>query len=302
MAVSDSYNATPQPDIPTAVIDAGDEEDAEELYAGGDVTTYLQLASEYAGKTPEDVAQLSDEQQAQVQEYVEQITSSTYDNATVTAPQPDSNAYGNEGAYDISEEAAYLLTVDYDDLTDAAVREANTEDASWKNVLDADEDVEALLEDAAVSEQDRQYGGQTTNMDNAYTLGYGDDAERNGKPYPEIAVVKQSMPKNIAGFTFTHPGSKDMVFVRDRLYKVDQGDRDKGERGTETHEIAHKLNPGKDEKTIRYIDGTPDNTLTWARDLGEIEDHRYARMHEQEQQSPQVPMGGEYGNSSYDAS
>jgi len=171
-----------------------------------------------------------------------------------------------DGAYDAEQPVLDEYMIEEEHAESADTRS----DTAWEAVRD-------LLQ------QDPDELGQYSEHDADESAGYMD-----------IAVVQTGMPSSVAGFTFTDPGADKAVFINDNLYKVDRGDRSNGERGTETHEEAHVLNPGKDELTVRYIDGTPDNTLTWAQDLGDREDHRYARMHEQEQQSIPGPVQTTY--------
>ena len=69
-----------------------------------------------------------------------------------------------------------------------------------------------------------------------------------------FGVSKQDMSPGLFGWTRTGSGK---VHVSNNLYKVD-------EEKTVQHEIMHLLHPGKDELTIRYLNGDtdPENTLS----------------------------------------
>ncbi len=76
----------------------------------------------------------------------------------------------------------------------------------------------------------------------------------NNSPNYSFSVIKEKMPSGLFGWTRTGSGR---VHVNNRLYKDD-------ELRTVRHEITHLLNPGKDELTIRYLNGDidPENTLS----------------------------------------
>ncbi len=67
-------------------------------------------------------------------------------------------------------------------------------------------------------------------------------------------VVREKMPSGLFGWTRDGSGK---VHVSDNLYSVD-------EKKTIEHEKTHLLHPGKDELTIRYINGDkdPENTVS----------------------------------------
>ena len=69
-----------------------------------------------------------------------------------------------------------------------------------------------------------------------------------------VSVEKESMPGGLFGWT--RPGT-GKVHVSDNLYSKD-------EKETIRHEKTHLMFPGKDELTIRYINGDtdPENTLS----------------------------------------
>ncbi len=75
-----------------------------------------------------------------------------------------------------------------------------------------------------------------------------------GGPNYSFSVIRESMPSGLFGWTRIGAGK---VHVNNNLYKKD-------ERRTVKHEITHLLNPGKDELTIRYLNGDidPEKTLS----------------------------------------
>lgn len=122
-----------------------------------------------------------------------------------------------------------------------------------------DDDAAALFEDTFYDVEGLDDGTYLAADEDAevaisYEVETDDDVE-----YPQITVKVHDMPDGLFGFTETGQTTdqKD-VHINSNLYETDQD--------TVNHEIAHQLNPGKDELQIRYINGDldPENTASLA--------------------------------------
>lgn len=173
------------------------------------------------------------------------------------------------------------LLEEYDEELDARMEQYGVEsEEGWAPLLEPDayeedidglDDVEAQLEEAydeAVGEA--QYWAEAPGSDGVSPELYGRylEEDENGTPYLEIAVVEQDMPDGLFGFT--QPFGPKVAHVNKALYKIDK-------QKTELHEgkngKGHWKERGKDEMTIRYINGDIDvqNTLSFqANNAGRI--------------------------------
>lgn len=126
---------------------------------------------------------------------------------------------------------------------------------------DAIEHYDRLLEEVEEETLDARY--VAVDEENDAAIEY--DVEfMDGPDYPAITVNKVSLPTGLFGFTNTdEKTSERSVQVSNTLYSVD-------EESTIAHEITHQLHPGKDELTIRYINGDidPGNTTSLAHKSG----------------------------------
>ncbi len=126
---------------------------------------------------------------------------------------------------------------------------------SFEDVID---EVEAYMDDPAeVPDEGLSY--VAVDEDEGLAVEYDVDIDEDGY-YADLAVNFMSMGSGLFGFTV--PGS-DSVQINDALYEVD-------EESTIRHEKTHHEHPGKDELTIRYINGDidPQHTITGSRELG----------------------------------
>ena len=140
--------------------------------------------------------------------------------------------------------------VDDDELYDMAEAElyedaAELFEASFEDALEAfeQEDVEEYV---------------ATVEDEAMAIEY--ELDDDSFEYPSIRVKVHEMQDGLFGFTdLSEPSSQASVHVNSNVYDIDF-------EGTPEHEKTHRMHQGKDELTIRYINGDldPENTLTMA--------------------------------------
>lgn len=162
----------------------------------------------------------------------------------------DNFVYGDDEAPDIAEEAVgeYWEQERSDD-------ELELFEDSFEDVID---EAEAYMDDPEeVPDEGLSY--VAVDEDEGLAVEYDVEIDEDGY-YADLAVNFTSMGSGLFGFTV--PGS-DSVQINDALYEVD-------EESTIRHEKTHHEHPGKDELTIRYINGDidPQNTITGSRELG----------------------------------
>ncbi|MCJ7429164.1 MAG: hypothetical protein MUP66_02115 [Candidatus Nanohaloarchaeota archaeon QJJ-5] len=128
----------------------------------------------------------------------------------------------------------------------------------------AQELFEASFEDALEAfEQDDVEEYIATVEDESLAVEYELDEEPD-EQYPSIRVKVHEMPDGLFGWTdLNESSSQASVHVNSNVYDIDF-------EGTPSHEKTHRLHQGKDELTIRYINGDldPENTLTMAHNGG----------------------------------
>jgi len=161
----------------------------------------------------------------------------------------DAFVYGDDEAPDL--DAATFGTYWEDERPD----EAELFEDSFEDVIDK---VEAYMEDPE-EVPDERLSYVAVDEDDGLAVEYEVDIDDDGY-YADLAVTFTSMGSGLFGWTV--PGS-DSVQINDALYEVD-------EESTIRHERTHHEHPGKDELTIRYINGDidPQHTITGSRELG----------------------------------
>lgn len=139
-------------------------------------------------------------------------------------------------------------SMEIDDLYDDV--EPEMDDAAYDLFEESFEDALEAFEEESVEEY------VATVEDESLAVEYQLDEE--DASYPSIRVKVHEMPDGLFGWTdLSEPASQASVHVNSNVYDVDF-------EGTPSHEKTHRLHQGKDELTIRYINGDidPENTVT----------------------------------------
>lgn len=169
--------------------------------------------------------------------------------AVYDAEAVDHFVYGDDDGAELA--AATFGEYWQDDRPD---EEVELFEESFEDVVD---DVESYLDDPADTTEGLRYAA--VDEDEELAVEYEVDLDEDGQ-YADLTVNFMSMGAGLFGFTDVDSSS---VQVNDALYKVDK-------ESTIAHEKTHHEHPGKDELTIRYINGDldPQNTISGARKLG----------------------------------